>query len=48
VDGVGFVISPLLNKAISPEWTAEVKDRNGTRSNKKNDDQEKPGAVVSS
>ncbi len=33
VDVIGFMISPPLNKAISPEGTAWVKDRDGTKSN---------------
>ena len=45
---IGFMISPLLNKAISPKGTAGIKDRDGTKSNKKENDQGKPGPAVSS
>jgi hypothetical protein len=43
---IGFIISPLLKKAIRPEGTAGIKDRDGKKPNKKKNDQGKPGLPV--
>jgi hypothetical protein len=48
VDVIGLMISPLLNKVFSPEGTAGEKDRDGTKPDKKKNDQGKLGPAVSS
>ena len=47
-DDFGLIICPLVKKAIKPKETAETKDRDGTKSNRKENDQGKPGPAVSS